>query len=70
MPNREWQCLVCGFNVSDSICCDECGEWMPHSKRVYQIAISDTDTNDFKYLCPSCAKTYKEDENFIGYEIN
>ena len=70
LENREWKCLVCGYSVSDSMYCDECGDELPNSNRIYATAISDTDTEDFKFLCPNCAKRYREEEEFIGYEIN
>lgn len=70
LENNEWQCLVCGHSISDSTYCDECGDELPNSERICQTAISDTDTEDFKFLCPDCAKRYREEEEFIGYEIN
>lgn len=70
LENREWMCLVCGYSVVDSIYCDECGDEIPNSERVYSTAISDIDVNDYKFLCPSCAKRYREDEEYIGYELS
>lgn len=70
LENRDWMCLVCGFTVENSIYCDECGDEIPDVDGIYEIAISETDTEDFMYLCPSCAKRYREDEEYIGYEIN
>lgn len=65
-----WHCLVCGLIINGSTYCDECGEEMPNDSRVYSTAISDVDTEDFKFLCPICTKKYNEEEEYIGYEIS
>ena len=70
LPNRKWLCLVCGYEVEESCYCDECGDEMPCIDRICTTAISDTDTEDFKTLCPQCAKKYAEDEEYIGYELS
>ena len=70
LPNRKWLCLVCGYEVEESCYCDECGDEMPFIDRICTTAISDTDTEDFKTLCPQCAKKYAEDEEYIGYELS
>lgn len=70
LPNRKWLCLVCGYEVEESCYCDECGDEMPCIDRICTTAISDTDTEDFKTLCPQCAKKYSEDEAYIGYELS
>lgn len=70
LTNGKWKCLVCGYSVSDSTYCDECGDELPNSERIYSTALSDIDANDYKFLCPACAKRYREDEEFIGYEIS
>lgn len=70
LENREWKCLVCGHSVTDSINCDECGDEIPNSDGFYEVAISDTCADDFKFLCPNCAKEYRTDEMYIGYRID
>ena len=45
-------------------------EEMPYIDGICTTAISDTDTEDFKSLCPQCAKKYAEDEAYIGYELS
>ena len=70
LPNRKWLCLVCGYEVETSCYCDECGDEMPYIDGICTTAISDTYTEDFKSLCPQCAKKYAEDEAYIGYELS
>ena len=70
LVDNKWMCLICGENTEDSFYCDECGEEVPCMERICKTAISDIDVNDYKYLCPDCAKRYIEEEEFIGYEIN
>lgn len=45
-------------------------EEMTYIDGICTTAISDTDTEDFKSLCPQCAKKYAEDEAYIGYELS
>lgn len=49
--------------------CDECGDEIPNSNRIYKTAISDTDADDFRFLCPDCAKRYTEEEQLMGYAL-
>jgi len=64
-----WHCLSCGVNYSGMSYCDECGEPIPSEAGITKIAMSDQDTEDFKYLCPMCAKKAASDESYIGYYI-
>lgn len=66
----KWHCLVCGLEIDGSVSCDECGNEMPNYHCIYSTAISDIDTEDYKFLCPDCTKKYNEQEEYIGYEIS
>lgn len=70
LANQKWMCLVCGNESEESWYCDECGDEIPNMQGICATAISDTDTEDYKTLCPKCAKKYAEDEEYIGYELN
>lgn len=64
-----WICLCCGTKFGDSTFCDDCGNDMPCDDRIAYLAMSDTDTEDYFYLCPDCARKAKESEDYIGYDI-
>lgn len=64
-----WLCWVCGSQIEDTSYCDECGEEIPNSESFYYTAISQFDTNDYKYLCPKCVKKVADSEEYIDYEI-
>ena len=69
LPDGTWMCLVCGSRIEETMYCDECGDEIPNSNRIYKTAISDTDADDFRFLCPDCAKRYTEEEQFMGYAL-
>lgn len=70
LPNHKWKCLACGKEYEGSVSCDDCGDEMPNSDSFYYVAMSDTDTSDYKLLCPECARTAIQSPEYIGYEIS
>lgn len=70
LPDGIWQCLVCGDRYDDSAYCDDCGEEMPNSEQFYYSAISDVNADEFKLLCPHCARDAQQSEDYIGFEIS
>lgn len=69
LPDGTWMCLVCGSRIEETMYCDECGDEIPNSNRIYKTAISDINADDFRFLCPDCAKRYTEEEQFMGYAL-
>lgn len=69
LSGSRWSCLICGFGVEDSTFCSECGCNLPNSERIYQVATSYLNADDFKFLCPSCAQKLRGSELYIDYEI-
>lgn len=69
LPDGTWMCLVCGSRIEETMYCDECGDEIPNSNRIYKTAISDTNADDFRFLCPDCAKRYTEEEQLMGYAL-
>lgn len=66
----DWSCLICGFHVDDSASCDECACDIPNSEKIYRVAISYLNADDFKYLCPSCAQRLRNSDLYFDYEIS
>ena len=43
---------------------------MPNSEQFYYSAISDVNADEFKLLCPHCARDAQQSEDYIGFEIS
>lgn len=63
-----WKCLCCNEVFGDTVYCDDCGNPMPDG--ISQLAMSESDTEDYKYLCQSCTSKAKESDEYIGYYID
>lgn len=66
---RYWLCWVCGNKFEDTAYCYDCSEEMPNSDSLYYTAISHSDTNNYKFLCPQCEKKIADSEAYRNYEI-
>ena len=70
-PDGEsWLCLNCATMYDGMSYCDDCGSPMPNDDKIAHLAMLDYDTENFKYLCPDCAKKARQSEEYIGYEID
>lgn len=66
----KWQCLACGYEIFETISCDDCGKDIPYSNYNYILAQSYYDANNFYYLCRECGEKLRESEFGMEYEIS
>lgn len=65
---KSWKCLCCNKAFGETSYCDDCGNPIPND--LAHLAMSDYNTEDYKYLCQTCAEKARASEEYFGYNID